>query len=205
MSSFKEQLSQDITDVFMNTLEFAETHSINGKSVECVVMSADKDTPLKYMEGTITSYKSIAVASSLLDSIPQPNDYINFDGTLFKVSTSSEVLGMTYIDLGLPIGKFNRAITIQQYTTTKVNGFPKETWSDFHSCNAYMRNMNADDMLKLGTIVNNQTIFVKMPYHEGITSKMRLVYNSQAYAITKVDNIEFNNEFIDLVCEAVVK
>ena len=200
--SFKEQLDQDITNVFINALEFAETHSINGKLVECVVMSADKDSTLQYMEGTITSYKSIAVATNLIDSIPQPNDYLSFDDVLFKVSTSSESEGMTYIDLGLPIGKFNRAIIIQKSTSKKINGFPKTEYEDFYSCNAYIRNMNADDMLKMGTIINNRTIFVKMPYFEGITTSMRLVYNGQSYAIKSVDNIEFENVFIDLVCEA---
>lgn len=199
--SFKEQLGQDIANVFINTLEFAETHSINGKLVECVVMSADKDSALQYMEGTTTSYKSIAVATNLIDSIPQPNDYFSFDDVLFKVSTSSECEGMAYIDLGLPIGKFNREITIQKYTTEKVNGFPKAEWKEFYSCNAYIRNMNANDMLKIGTIINNRTIFVKMPYFEGITTDMGLIYNGQTYAIKSVDNIEFNNIFIDLICE----
>lgn len=198
--SFKEQIGQDIA-TFINIDEFAETHSINNKSVKCVLMSSDKDSTLQYMEGTTTSYKSIAVATKLIDRIPQPNDYISFDDVLFKVSTSSECEGIAYIDLGLPIGKFNRAITIQKCTTTKANGFPKTEWEKFHSCNAYIRNMNANDMLKIGTIVNNRTMFVKIPYFEGITSGMRLIYNGQSYAITSVDNIEFDNVFIDMICE----
>lgn len=203
--SFKEQLKQDIS-TFINIAEFAETHSINNKSVECVLMSADKNTPLQYMDGTITSYKSIMIQSSLLEhGVPMPDDLLEIDGELFKVTSSSEMEGIAFIDVSTPIGRFNRTIVIQEFTTIKVNGFPTTTWEDYYTCNAYIRNMNADDMLKLGTIVNNQTIFVKMPYYAGITADMRLVHNGQAYAITKVDNVEFNNEFIDLVCEAVVQ
>lgn len=200
--SFKEQLNQDIQNIFINISEFAETHSINGKSIECVVMGADKDSTLQYMEGTTTSYKSLIVGSNFFDSVPQPNSHLELDGTLFKVAISSESEGMAFIDLGLPIGKFNKVITIQSSTIEKVNGFNKPVWADFCSCNAYIRNMNADDMLKMGTIVNNSTIFVKMPYFDGITTDMRLIYNGQAYAITNIDNIEFDNVFLDLVCEA---
>lgn len=198
--SFKEQLKKDVS-CFISSDEFADTHSINGNEVECVLMCADKDSALKYMEGTITSYKSLIVASSLFDSIPQPNDYLNLDDVLFKVSTSSEIGGMTFMDLSKPIGKFDKDITIQEFTKRKVNGFWKEDWYDYHNCKAYIRHMNADDMLKIGTIVNNSTIFVKMPYKESITSKMRLVYKGLVYDITSTDNIEEDNVFIDLICE----
>lgn len=201
--SFKDQLKKDAI-IFINSNEFADTHTLNLDIVECVVMSADKDTDanLQSKKGTITSYKSITVQTSLLNNgIPQPNDYLELDGSLFKVSALSEIEGMVFIDVARPIGKFDKAITIQKFTTTKVNGFQKETWVDYHSCSAYIRNMNADDMLKLGTIVNNRTIFIKIAYKEGITSKMRLVYKDTYYNITSIDNIEENNVFIDLVCE----
>lgn len=199
--NFKEQLNLDVA-AFINGNEFADTHSINGKLVECVLMSADKDSALKYMDGTITAYKSISVQSNLLEhGVPKPNGYLNLDDVLFKVSDSSEIEGLAFIDLTQPIGKFDKSITIQEFTTIKVNGFPKETWVDYHSCKAYIRHMNADDMLKLGTILNNSTIFVKTPYKEGVTSKMRLIYKGAAYDITSVDNIEENDVFIDLVCE----
>ena len=160
--SFKEQLKQDVA-TFINIDEFAETHSINNKSVECVLMLADKNTPLQYMDGTITSYKSIMIQSNLLEhGVPMPDDLLEIDGELFKVTASSEIEGIAFIDVSTPIGRFNRPIVIKEFTTVKVNGFPKQQWEDYHSCNAYIRHMNANDMLKIGTIVNNATIFVKI-------------------------------------------
>ena len=199
--SFKDQLKQDVA-TFINIDEFAETHSINNKSVECVLMLADKNTPLQYMDGTITSYKSIMIQSNLLEhGVPMPDDLLEIDGELFKVTASSEIEGIAFIDVSTPIGRFNRPIVIKEFTTVKVNGFPKQQWEDYHSCNAYIRHMNANDMLKIGTIVNNATIFVKIPYYEGITTKMRLEYKDKTYNITSIDNIEENNKFIDLICE----
>lgn len=202
--TFKEQLSQDAEKVFINGDEFADTHTLNLKIVECVVMSVDKDTDanLQSKKGIVTSYKSIIIQTSLLNAgIPQPNDYLELDGSLFKVSDSSEVYGMTFIDVTRPIGKFNKDIVVQEFTSIKVNGFPKGTWIDYYSCKAYIRHMNAEDALKRGTTVNSNTIFVKIPYKEGITSKMRLIYKDIAYDITSVDNNEEDNVFMDLICE----
>lgn len=202
--TFKEQLSQDTEKVFMNGDEFAALHTLNLKFVECVVMATDKDTDaqLQSKKGLVTSYKSIVIQTSLLNAgIPQPNDDLELDGLLFKVSASSEMEGMTFIDVTRPVGKFNKEIVIQKLTSVKVNGFLKETWIDDYACKAYIRSITADDLLKRGTTVNSRTIFVKIPYKEGITSKMRLIYKGLAYDITSVDNNEEDNVFMDLICE----
>ena len=202
--SFKEQLKKD-TSCFINSDEFAETHSINSKQVECVLMCADKDTDtnLQNKKGIVTAYKSIIVQSSLLEhGVPMPNDYLELDETLFKVCDSSEISGMAFIDLSKSIGKFDKYIVIQEPFIETINGFKNERWKDYCTCKAYIRHMNADDMLKLGTIVNNSTIFIKMPYKYGITSKMRVLYKDTTYEITSVDNIEEDDIFIDLICEA---
>ena len=203
--SFKEQLNQDIQTVFINTSEFAETHSINGKLVECVVMSADKNMAMQYLEGTTTAYKSIAIASSLLSSVPQANEHIEFDGTLFKVSSISEVLGMTHIDLTQPIGKFNKQIEIYTATTIdKGGGWTETVLGDlFYKCNAYIRNQSGDEVFKLNTRIETLQTLFKVPYIEGITKDMILVYKGKHYDIKHIDNIEENDIFIDLICEKV--
>lgn len=200
--SFKDQLEKDI-GCFINSDEFADTHSINGKEIECVLMCADKDTDinLQSKKGIITAYKNIIIQSRLLErGIPRPNEYLELDGTLFKVSDSSEIEGLAFVDLTQPIGKFDNSIIIQEFKTTKVNGYPKEMWADYCKCKAYIRHMNADDMLKLGTMVNNSTMFIKMPYKYGLTSKMRVLYKGTAYDITSIDNVEEDDVFIDLIC-----
>lgn len=201
--TFKEQLSQDTEKVFMNGDEFAALHTLNLKFVECVVMATDKDTDaqLQSKKGLVTSYKSIVIQTSLLNAIPQPNDDLELDGLLFKVSASSEMEGMTFIDVTRPVGKFNKEIVIQKLTSIKANGFLKETWIDDYACKAYIRSIAADDVFKRGTTVNSRTIFVKIPYKKGITSKMRLIYKDVAYDITSVDNNEEDNVFMDLICE----
>lgn len=190
-------------EIFINTKEFAETHSINLKDVECVVDDGESDNSLKYHDGTKTVSQHIYVKSSDIDSSVGAGEHIEFDGSLYVISGINEYDGIKVIQLDKPIGKFNMLITIQVQVNSKVNGIYKPTWEDFHSCKAYVRNMNANDMMKLGTIKNSQTIFVKMPYCIGINSKMRVIFNGKPYSITSADNIEYGDRFIDLICEAV--
>lgn len=201
--SFKNMVQNDIA-LFINAQEFAEMHSINLRSVECVVDDSESDKALKYHEGTKTVSQQIYVKSSDIASSIGAGDHIEFDESLYVVNAINEYDGIKVIQLDKPIGKFNRSVCIQKQTNVKgTNGLPKQQWDDFYETTAYVRNMNADDMLKLGTIVNKQTIFVKMPYKEGIETNMRLVFNGIPYAIKSVDNIEYESVFIDLICEVV--
>lgn len=201
--SFKEQLEKDMK-AFFNADEFAETHSINGESIECVLMLADKDTDanIQSKKGTITSYSSISVQTSYVGTKIVPGDYLEVDSELFNVVEVSDVEGILYIDLSNPIGKFNIPITIQSFTTEKVNGIKKEIWTNIHECMAYIRHVSAEEMVQLGTILSKDTVFIKMHYVEGITSKNRLVYKDKFYNIVSVDNLEEKNVFLDLIVES---
>ena len=114
----------------------------------------------------------------------------------------SDVEGILYIDLSNPIGKFNIPITIQSFTTEKFNGIKKEIWTNIHECMAYIRHVSAEEMVQIGTILSKDTVFIKMHYVEGITSKNRLVYKDKFYNIKSVDNVEEKNMFLDLICES---
>lgn len=201
--SFKDQLEKDMK-AFFNADEFAETHSINGESIECVLMLADKDTDanIQSKKGTITSYSSIIVQTSYVGTTIVPGDYLEVDSELFNVVEVSDIEGILYIDLSKPIGKFNIPITIQSFTTEKVNGIKKEIWTNIHECMAYIRHVSAEEMVQLGTILSKDTVFIKMHYVEGITSKNRLVYKDKFYNIVSVDNLEEKNVFLDLICES---
>lgn len=201
--SFKEQLEKDMK-AFFNADEFAETHSINGESIECVLMLSDKDTDanIQSKKGTITSYSSIIVQTSYIGTTMVPGDYVEVDSELFNVVEVADVEGVLYIDLSKPIGKFNAPITIQSLTTEKVNGIKKEIWTNIHECMVYIRHVSAEEMVQLGTILRKDTVFIKMHYVEGITSKNRLVYKDKFYNIVSVDNLEEKNVFLDLICES---
>lgn len=202
--SFKDQLSQDIQSVFINTSEFAEVHSINNQNIECIVDSVGKNESLPLMEGSITLDKSICFQTSLLNVIPQPNESLKFDDDLVKVYKVSNLEGMLYLDVSESIGKFDKDIAI--YTTKSVdrNGWEVvELDSIFVSCKAYIRNQNSSEVFKMSTRLEKQQTLFKIPYINGIKKSMILVYKGDNYDIISIDNIEENNVFIDLICEKV--
>lgn len=97
---FKDLLVQDAKNVFLNREEFADTHSINGKSMPVLVddneiLERDKS---KLMNVTITGIykerKLIYVATDDLGAKPAPDDLLNFDGAWYKVNDCTDEAGI---------------------------------------------------------------------------------------------------------------
>lgn len=202
--SFKDQLNQDIT-VFINTGEFAEMHSINGKEIGCIVDSVDKNEPLSLMDGSSTLDKSICLQASLLNVMPKTNDLILFDDDLVMVYKVSNLAGMLYLDVSQSIGKFDKDVAIFNTKIVDQGGGWQEVELDdiFISCKAYIRNQSSSEVFKLSTRLEKQQTLFKIPYVEGLKKSMILVYKDCNYNIISIDNIEENNLFIDLICEKV--
>ena len=199
----KDLIHKDVQEVFFNTNELAEIHRIGNKPVRCIIDNERLyDISQKYHEGTFTAEKLIYINERDIDGAIGVNDTILFDDEISTVYSVSSEYGMIELMLNKPIGKLDKDVTIQiQSGTTKVNGFKTLLWQEFYSCKAYIRNVKADDVLKRGTTVNSSIILIKIPYKEGVTSKMRLIYKDITYDITSVDNIEENNLFMNLICE----
>lgn len=202
--SFKEQLEKDMQAFFCSD-EFSEQHSINSDIVECVLMLSDKDEEhtANNKKGITTSYSSVIVNSNLLTETPVVGDYLKLDNELFTVMEASCVEGMCYIDLSMPVGKFNKRIVIQKDNgVKKVNGVKVPDWVDVHTCNAYIRHISAEEIQQLGTTLSKDTLFVKVPYFDKVTSKMRMLFKDKFYNIVSVDNLEEKNVFLDLIVES---
>lgn len=203
--SFKDQLSQDISNVFMNTSEFAEVHSINNQNIECIVDSVGKNESLPLLDGSTTVNKSICLQASLLNVIPKTNELMQFDDDLVRVYKVSNLAGMLYLDVSQSIGKFNKDVAIYNAKIVNQGG----GWQDvelgdiFVSCKAYIRNQSSSEIFKMSTRLEKQQILFKIPYVEGIKKSMILVYKDYNYNIISIDNIEENDMFIDLICEKV--
>ncbi len=199
--SFKDQVKNDIA-VFLNQDEFAETHTINGKEVVCVLDLLDqKQLELK---GTTTINASLIMQVGEITA-PKSNDIMTLDGEVYSVSKVTNSLCLMHIDLVKETGMFNKPIDIYNATTIDRGG----GWTEmalgtlFHSCNAYIRNQSGYEIFKSNTkLETSQTLF-KIPYVEGLEKSMILVYKGKHYDILHIDNIEEQNVFVDLICEKV--
>lgn len=98
--SFKSQIEADITSVFLNGNEFAETHMIEGTAVVCVLNS---DTADKIKDGRILgNIEADMIIFGKTSDLPRqrgPESIINVDGREMVVIKWGESEGVTEIAL----------------------------------------------------------------------------------------------------------
>ena len=201
--NLNELIKRDL-DIFFNANEFAEEHSIGSKTILCIVDDQDTDKSLKYYEGTTTIEKIIRMKASELDFHITSGQDIVFDDEIVKVYSYKEVNGLVEMKLERAQGKLTHEIIIQVLDEiTKKNGFTVGGWIDYQKCKAYVRNMSGDELFKNQTIIEKQQCMMKIAYVEGLEKSMRVLFNGKVYNIKHIDNIEYKNVFVDLICEVV--
>lgn len=115
MSAFKDQVDSDISLVFLNCEEFAETHNLNGLECECIIQSPT--THEKFItgadydgyEGIYGNTLIIHVKQSEIAELPEERKPIEgqifrVDNVIYKVIDCVEEMGMITITLGGSMG-----------------------------------------------------------------------------------------------------
>ena len=105
MSTFKEDLNEDLRGVFFDVDEFTEEHDLNGIVCLCVVEKSR--TEEKYLRGaTYDVYEGIHgvgvivhVASRLLKEIPVEGMRFDIDGEVMLVDSCTHEAGLLSIAL----------------------------------------------------------------------------------------------------------
>ena len=101
--TFKDCIKSDIADVFLDTDEFSEIHTINGKQMPAMVDEMEQiEREKRYnqdMNGAFTNQKLIYVSASDYGAAPAQGSRLVFDGTVFLVSDVVEEDGMYSITI----------------------------------------------------------------------------------------------------------
>ncbi|MBE0470508.1 MAG: sugar transporter [Methyloprofundus sp.] len=105
MSRFKDAVAKDIKQVFINPLEFADQHDINGELVDCMIDSdilkeRNAQTYAEFAEGVNLAQKVIYVALADLPQSPIRGELFFLDGKRFIVDDVAENDGMLEITIG---------------------------------------------------------------------------------------------------------
>jgi hypothetical protein len=96
---FKATVGADVIDTFLNTLEFADTHTINGIQMPAVVDSpvfterqarSQKD----YADGIYTDRKVVYVSAAAFGVRPALGEQLMLDGARFIVTECTDEMGM---------------------------------------------------------------------------------------------------------------
>lgn len=115
MSAFKEQVESDISLVFLNCTEFAETHNLNGVECECIIQSPTIQEKLitgadyNGYEGIHGELLIIHVKKSELAELPEEQmpvegEVFKVDGAIYMVQSCIEEMGLLTITLGGNMG-----------------------------------------------------------------------------------------------------
>lgn len=105
MSTFREQIAEDIKNIFLNPDEFAEEHELNGKTCICNVQNPTEQEMFLQGEsyegfevthgGLITVY----VAKDDFGELPSEGQTFTLDGEYCVVDDASDEKGLLRITL----------------------------------------------------------------------------------------------------------
>lgn len=88
--TFKEAVMADVHDVFMNTDELSDMHTINGVEMAVQIDSNEQIEREKrmnqHMDGVYKNQKLIYVAASDFGSLPKQGSKLTMDGKLYIVA-----------------------------------------------------------------------------------------------------------------------
>ena len=96
--TFKDFLQQDVSNVFVNQEEFAETVIINSEEM-AIVRDTDSVNPNDTSKQLATYDVLFHVASSYFEYIPQSEMLMEFDGEEYRIKSVSDNMGMLTIGL----------------------------------------------------------------------------------------------------------
>lgn len=103
--TFKESLEKDTVNTFLNELEFAEEHEINGEIAKCVLdeeryqLKQSKRINSLDNDGTYIDGLTIFIEESFFKYQPHAKEIITLDGTDYYILSSKKDMGMLEIDI----------------------------------------------------------------------------------------------------------
>lgn len=101
--SFKEILNQDIENVFLNTLEFADIHNVDGKDIPVQVDDNEvierEKKERSHMDGLYVKQKLIYVKAKDFGPLPAIGRQIMLDGKRYLITDSTDEYGIYTITL----------------------------------------------------------------------------------------------------------
>ena len=101
--SFKDELAADLDEVFFNAEEFASEHSVEGKTILCIVES-DSRQPSDKGGAYALSEADFVLHAKTADMPPrkEAGELLNLDGKELTIGKWDEQDGMTIVELFTP-------------------------------------------------------------------------------------------------------
>ena len=96
-------------------------------------------------------------------------------------------------------GELRHRITFQKFTTTvNENGFEVEEWVNFKTLWASVSNLHGREYFQAAAVQKENTVKFVIRYIPGIDTSMKILFKGNHYDITSIDNIRYENKFIEI-------
>ncbi len=109
MTSFKDIIAADVREVFMNTREFSNRHTVNGREMAVQIDSNEQIEREKrlnqHTDGIYMNQKLIYVAAADFGSLPAQGSILNLDGRTYRVEDAISEDGIYSITIGANKGR----------------------------------------------------------------------------------------------------
>lgn len=90
-------------------------------------------------------------------------------------------------------------ITLQVFTTVvNENGFEVESWVDFKTLWASVTNLHGREYFAAAVVKAENTVKFTIRYIDGIDTDMRILFKGKQYNINAIDNIKYENKYIEI-------
>lgn len=104
----------------------------------------------------------------------------------------------------MEIGDLRHRITIQKRTTTiNENGFEVETWEDYKTVWAAISNLHGREYFAAAAVQAENTVKFTVRYLPNLDPTMRIRFRDKTYDITAIDNIKYQNRFMEIKASEV--
>lgn len=102
--SFKDCIAADVSNVFLNCMEFADLHTVNGREMAVLVdenelLERDKARLGTHADGVYKSRRLIYVSKQDFGRRPAIKSMLNLDGLPFRIVDCTEEAGVLAIEL----------------------------------------------------------------------------------------------------------
>ena len=96
-------------------------------------------------------------------------------------------------------GELNKRITFQRLTTTtNENGFEVEKWEDFKTVWAGVTNLHGREYFEAAAVQKENTVKFIVRYIKDLDTSMKILFKGKSYSIIQIDNIRYENRFIEI-------
>ena len=105
----------------------------------------------------------------------------------------------------MEIGKLNKRVLLQTYTVTENDmGDSISTWVDFATVWASATNLSGKEYFAAMQVQAENTIKFIIRYNKNVNETMRIIFEGNNYNIVFIDNIKYDNKFMEIKAMAVV-